>query len=243
MRTRYRIAVTDTLDALSAYVTSNTIQRMNRPETPIVAAPRNFSTIYNTTPRFLIKTGGTPDGRTQKIIVIINGTSYNSVTNATMFSVSGSLTNGVATIFKAPTQTLGSKTIIIRCENDAGASAEETRTITIAALTVEDIVPGVTLVKAAHMQSLRDAANSVRLYYGLSASIWQEVIIASRTQVRDWPLHMKELRTALDAVIVTINGFDTVAAFDVPLVSWIVFSPGSPRAAVMQQVITLISNL
>ncbi|GHU69140.1 hypothetical protein FACS1894184_12590 [Clostridia bacterium] len=235
--------MTDTLDAVSPYTTSNTIQRMNRPETPIITAHKNNTTIYNTTPRFLIKTGGTPDGRTQRIVVIINGTSYNSVTNAAMFSVSGSLTNGIATIFKAPTQTLGNKTIIIRCENDAGVSAEETRTLTITAPTVEDIVPGVTTVKAVHMQSLRDAVNSIRLYYGLSSVIWQEAIIANRTQIRDWPIHIKELRTALDAVIVSINGFDTVAAFDVPLVSWIAFSPGSPRADVIQQLITLINTL
>ncbi|GHU70719.1 hypothetical protein FACS1894184_16550 [Clostridia bacterium] len=216
---------------------------MNRPETPIITAPKNNSTIYNTTPRILIKTGGTPDGRTQKVVVVINGTSYNSVTNTPMFSVSGSLTNGIATIFKAPTQTLGNKTITIRCENDAGVSAEETRTITIAALTVEDIVPGVTTVKAAHMQSLRDAVNSVRLYYGLSSAIWQEAIIANRTQIRDWPLHVKEIRVALETVIAFINAHDTVSIFDVTLPVWVPLSIGSPRADVMRQILDSILSL
>ncbi|GHU77011.1 hypothetical protein AGMMS49992_23740 [Clostridia bacterium] len=199
--------------------------------------------IYSTTPRFLIKTGGTPDGRTQRIVVIINGTSYNSVTNASMFSVGGSLTNGVATIFKAPTQTLGNKTITIRCENDAGVSVEEIRNVTIGVLQVEEIVPSVTTVKATHIWALRLAAEDIRHYYGLPTNVWGSIIIQNRTQVRDWPLHIKEVRAALDAVIVAINSFDTVAAFDAPLVSWIAFSPGSPRAAVMQQVITLINLL
>ncbi|GHU68369.1 hypothetical protein FACS1894184_10200 [Clostridia bacterium] len=199
--------------------------------------------IYSTVPRFLIKTGGTPDGRTQRIVVIINGTSYNSVSNATLFSVSGTLTNGVATIFRAPTLTPGDKTIIIRCENDAGVSTEERLPITIAALLVEEIVPGVTTVKSAHMQSLRTAADNIRYFYGLTTFQWANAIIQNRTQVRDWPLHIKELRTALEAVITMINGHDTITAFDVPMPFWLAMAIGPPRAGVMQQLITLISSL
>jgi hypothetical protein len=243
-RTRYRIAVTDALDVVSGYAVSNTIQRMSVPETPIVAAPSQGSTIYNTTPRFLIKTGGVPDGRIQRICVRIGaGAWQDSVENPERFSVSGLLQNGVATIFQSAPLQAGETTVTIRCVNDAGASAEVTRTFSVSLSLCEPIISKVTIVKAVHLQSLRDAVNHVRHFYGLSPAVWSESIIPHRTQIREWPLHIKEIRAALETVVAAVNSFDGAIMFDVPSIIWQFITTGSPTAAVMQQAIDLIMTL
>ena len=243
MRTRYRIAVTDALDVVSSYTVSNTIQRMSTPEMPIVSAPVNGSVIHNTTPRFLIKTGGTPDGRVQKVCVKIGTSAWkNSVSNPERFSVSGNLSNGVSTIYQAESLS-GEIALTIRCENDAGASVSVTRNFTVAPLPIETISAGVTIVKASHMQTLRNAANNNRHYYGLSPAVWQDTIFQHRTMIRDWPVHIKEVRAALEEVAVRINSHDTVSKFDVTVPNWLPISAGRPQAAVIQQLTELIQSL
>jgi hypothetical protein len=244
MRTRFRIAVTDALDVVSAYTTSNIIQRMSTPETPIVVAPRQVSTTYNTTPRFLIKTGGTPDGRTQRVCVKIgSGAWLDSVANANRFSISGLLQNGVSTIFRGESITAGDVVITIRCSNDAGFSAEVTRHITVLSTVCEPITASVTIIKAEHTNALRTAVNNLRLYYGMPQTVWQEPIIAHRTPTRDWPLHIKEVRAALEGVVALINAHDAVTTFDVPLPVWVPLTAGPPRADVANQIIDLIQTL
>lgn len=101
MYTRYRISVTDTLDAVSAYVVSGTVKKNSPPTAPVIVCPVSGSSNYNATPRFMITTGIEPDGQTQIVEVKIDsGAWFNSVDNPEMFSVSGYLGNGVKRYIK-----------------------------------------------------------------------------------------------------------------------------------------------
>nr|WP_239541328.1 hypothetical protein [Pullulanibacillus pueri] len=241
--TRYRISVTDALDAVSAYVVSNAVKKNSPPVAPIVDCPMSGNFTYNATPRFMITTGIEPDGQTQIVEVRIDSGSWqNSVDNPERFSVSGYLGNGVKTIYQAEPLSAGNHTVTFRClDSDIeSASTEVVRTFTILALPFEIITANVTHVKAVHIQTLRTAVNRVRSYYNLSVATWKEDIIAGKTTVKNWPFHIVEIRKAIDSIIIMVNGFDSSQAFDIPPVTWLPIGTGRPKADVMQQIHDLI---
>ena len=246
MYTRYRISVTDTLDAVSAYVVSGTVKKNSPPTAPIIVCPVSGSSSYNTTPRLMIITGTEPDGQTQIVEVKIDaGAWFNSVGNPEMFSVSGYLGNGVKTVYQAAPLTAGNHTVAIRClDSDIESSSPEVvRTFTILPQPFVTITANETHVKAIHIQALRTAVNTVRSYYNLSPVAWSEDIVAGRSTVKNWPFHITELRKAIEPVVTAINGFDASSAFDIPPGTWLPIGTGRPRADVMQQVQDLILML
>lgn len=244
--TRYRISVTDTLDAVSAYVISGTVKKNSPPSAPVIVCPPSSGSSYNTTPRFMITTGIEPDGQSQIVEVKIDtGAWINSVDNPERFSTSGYLGNGVKTVYQAETLAAGSHSITTRClDSDIeSASPEVVRTFTVLMTPFETITANETHVKAAHIQTLRSAVNTVRSYYGLSPATWSEDISAGKTTVKNWPFHITELRKAIEPVITAVNGFDSSSAFDIPAVTWLPIGAGRPKADVMQQIQNLILTL
>lgn len=244
--TRYRISVTDTLDAVSAYVISGTVKKNSPPSAPVIVCPPSGGSSYNTTPRFMITTGVEPDGQSQIVEVKIDtGAWINSVDNPERFSTSGYLGNGVKTVYQAETLAAGSHSITIRClDSDIeSASPEVVRTFTILITPFETITANETHVKAAHIQTLRTAVNMVRSYYGLAPATWSEDVAAGKTTVKNWPFHIAELRKAIEPVIMAVNGFDSSSSFDIPSVTWLSIGAGRPKADVMQQIQNLIFTL
>lgn len=244
--TRYRISVTDALDAVSAYVVSNTVKKNSPPTAPLITGPVSGSSSYNTTPRFLITTGIEPDEQSQIVEVRIdNGDWFNSVDNPEMFSVSGYLGNGVKTIFQPATLIPGNHTVTIRClDIDIESSSPEViRNFTILSPPFETIAANETHVKAAHIKVLRTATNMVRSYYNLPSVTWKEQIVAGRTTVKNWPFHITEIRKAIEGIISSVNSFDPSSAFDILPVTWLPIGTGRPRADVMQQIQDLIITL
>lgn len=244
--TCYRISVTDALDAVSGYTVSNAVKRNSPPPALTVTAPVNGSSTYNPNPRFLIKTGIEPDGQTQIAAVRIgSGAWQDSVNNKALFSVNGYLNNNTALIFRPGTQTAGAKTVTFRCLDNGieASSAEVSRNINILPSPFETITANVTHVKANHITALRTAVNTVRAYYGMAAILWKEDISAGKTEIKNWPFHILELRRAIEPVISFINSFDTVTAFDVPAVTWLPIGNGRPRADVMLQIQNLLLAL
>jgi len=244
--TRYRISVTDTLDAVSGYAVSNNVKRNSPPPAPTVVAPVNNSSTYNANPRFLIKTGVEPDGQTQTAAVKVgSGAWQDSVNNASLFSRSGYLGDNIAAIFRPGQQSNGAKTAAFRCLDNGieAASAEVSRNFTVLASPFETITANQTHVKAAHIQTIRTAVNTVRNYYGLAAVSWKEDISAGRTEAKNWPFHILEIRRAIEPIITLINNHDTVTTFDVSAVSWLPIGNGRPRADVMNQLYSLILSL
>lgn len=244
--TRYRISVTDTLDAVSAYVISGTVKKNSPPSAPVIVCPPSSGSSYNTTPRFMITTGIEPDGQSQIVEVKIDtGAWINSVDNPERFSTGGYLGNGVKTVYQAETLAAGSHSITIRClDSDIeSASPEVVRTFIVLPTPFETITANETHVKAAHIQTLRTAVNMVRSYYGLSSATWSEDISAGKTTVKNWPFHITELRKAIEPVITAVNGFDSSSAFDIPAVTWLPIGAGRPKADVMLQIQNLILTL
>jgi hypothetical protein len=246
MYTRYRISVTDTLDAVSAYVVSGTVKKNSPPTAPVIVCPVSGSSSYHTTPRFMITTGIEPDGQTQIVEVKIDsGAWFNSVGNPEMFSVSGYLGNGVKTVFQVPTLTVGSHTVTVRClDSDIESSSPEVvRNFTVLQPPFETITANETHVKSPHIQALRTAVNMARGYYNLPPATWSEEIVAGKTTVKNWPFHITELRKAIEPVITIINSFDSSSTFDIPPITWIPIETGRPRADVMQQIQDLFITL
>lgn len=242
--TRYRISVTDTLDAISAYVTSNTVKKNSPPTAPIIDCPQTGSSTYNVKPRFMITMGTEPDGQTQVLEVKIDsGAWFSSVNNPELFSTGGYLTNGVKTVFQAPTLTTGSHTVTFRSlDSDVlSKSAEVVRNITVLAPPFETITAGITPVKADHIKKIRNAVNIARNYYGLSSITWDAEVIAGKTTIKDWSHHVMEIRRALVPPITKINGFDpNSSAFDLPPGDWQPIGTGRPEADVMNQFYIII---
>lgn len=244
--TRYRISVTDTLDAVSAYVISGTVKKNSPPSAPVIVCPSSSGSSYNTTPRFMITTGVEPDGQSQIVEVKIDtGAWINSVDNPERFSTNGYLGNGVKTVYQAETLAAGSHSITIRClDSDIeSASPEVVRTFTILTTPFETITANETHVKAAHIQTLRTAVNMVRSYYGLSPATWSEEITVGKTTVKNWPFHITELRKAIEPVITAVNSFDSSSSFDIPPLTWLSIGAGRPKADVIQQIHNLILTL
>ena len=245
--TRYRISVTDTLGAVSAYVVSGSVKKNSPPAAPIVAAPKAGSATYNPMPRFLITTGTEPDGQAQKVGVRIGtGDWQDSAANPELFSQNGYLGSGIKTVFQADTALPeGSVTVFFRCLDEiiGSSSPEVTCTITVLTSPFDEIIANMTPVKASHIQTLRTAVNTVRNYYGLAAASWGENILTGKTTVKNWPYHILEIRAALEGVVTFINSFDMVTGFDVPEVDWLPLGTGRPRAVVMRQIQDLILAL
>ncbi len=244
--TRYRINVADTLGAVSSYVVSNYVKKNSPPAVPSISAPKANSATYNTTPRFLITTGTEPDGQLQSVFVRIGTNSWqDSVNNPERFSQNGYLNNGIKTIYQGEAQNIGSITATFKCldENIQSASAEVSRSFTILSSPFETIVPNATKVQAAHIKTIRTAVNTIRNYYGLAPVVWKEEIIVGKTQVKNWPYHIKEIIDAIEPVINFINQFDQTIIFDVPDFDWLPLGSSRPKAEVMNQIQNLILSL
>lgn len=244
--TRYRISVTDSLGGVTAYVLSNTVMRNSPPLAAFVEAPKAGATTYNSHPICLIQTQPEPDGHPQSIYVCgANGIWYNSVDNPDCFTTPGASAEAVKTVFFDPGEPeTGQQTIIVQCRDEYSTGASVTRNFTVAANPFEDIVANETHVKASHILTLRTAANHVRDYFNLPPYAWASEVVPGRTQVRDWPFHVLELRAAVQGVIDKINSFDiTAAEIRIAPIDWIDIGTGRPRADVMNQLMELILQL
>lgn len=245
MYTRYRIAVTDTLNALSSYVISATIQKNRPPLMPILLAPQDESNTYNRRPTVLIQTQADPDGHPQTIYVHVSSEDWlNSVDNPEYFSQGGSTVSGIKTVFSSPGIPLGKTSIEVQVRDDYQQGVSAVQAFTVLPSPFENITANETHVKADHITALRTAVNQIRNYYNLPNYAWSQEIIPGRTQVRDWPFHILELRAALQGAVDVLNHFDsTNTVFDIPDIDWLPLGTGRPRADVMNQLSGLIQKL
>ncbi len=228
---------TDSLNCVSEYVVSNVVIRNLPPPSPTVSAPKNGAITYNTQPRVLITLGTEPDGERQMLCVkTADGTWMDSVNNPSNFSVSGWLGDHAAVTFHHDPLTPGTYTISVKAKDESvqAESGELSRTFTVAASPFTEIIPNETPVKAEHITVLRIAVNNVRNYYGMSAYAWREEVIPGRTQIKNWPSHITELRRAVDEIIST---------FALPPVEWIPIEIVRPQASVMNQLQDILLSL
>ena len=245
MFTRYRIAVTDTLNAVSPYVISNSIKKNTVPAALTIAAPKNSSATFNPNPLYLIQVGADADGEEQTLFVYsASGVWMNSVDHPEHFGHGGKYNEGERTIFRDSTTAPGTYTIRFESHDDYSSSVTVSRTITVLPSPFEEIIPNVTHVKASHILTIRSATNTVRNYYSLAAFNWSKAITAGVTEVRDWVFHILEIRSALNPVIDLVGSFHPEAMpFSMADFEWIPLTTGRPKADVMTQIHELILSL
>lgn len=243
--TRYRIAVTDTLNAVSPYVISNSIKMNTVPATLTITAPKNGSVTYNQNPRYLIQVGADADGEDQTLFIYsTSGVWLNSVDHPEHFCKGGTFGEGDRAVFQDNTTAPGTYTVRFESHDDYSSSVTVSRTITVLPSPFEEIIPNVTHVKASHILAIRTAVNTVRNYYGMTAFSWSKAITAGVTEVRDWVFHILEIRSALNPVIDLINNYNcNTSTFDVDAFGWIPLTTGRPKADVMTQIHELILSL
>lgn len=242
MFTRYRIAVTDTLNAVSSYVISNVIKKNTSPPALTIAAPKDSSSTYDPTPRYLIQVGVEADGEPQTIHVFsTSGTWLNTVDNPEHFCHGGTFTDNERTIFRDNITSPGTYTVRFEAHDEYSASTVVSRTITVLPNPFEEIIENVRHVKAEHILTIRTAVNVVRNYYGMTAFSWGSSVVSGVTKVRDWVFHIVEIRRALDPVITLVNSFHSESmTFDVEDFEWISLTGGRPKASVVRQIYEVI---
>lgn len=242
MFTRYRIAVTDTLNAVSPYVISNSIKKNTVPATLTIAAPKNSSATFNPNPLYLIQVGADADSEEQTLFVYsASGVWMNSVDHPEHFGHGGKYNEGERTIFRDSDTAPGIYTIRFESHDDYSSSVTVSRTITVLPSPFEEIIPNVTHVKASHILTIRSATNTVRNYYNLAAFNWSKAITAGVTEVRDWVFHILEIRSALNPVIDLVGSFHPeTMPFSIDDFEWIPLTTGRPKADVMTQIHELI---
>jgi hypothetical protein len=236
--TRFRISVTDVLDGVSEFAFSNIVMRNSPPLAALVESPRAGAVTYNKYPICLIQTRPEPDGQPQTIWVNgANGEWYNSVDNSDLFTTPGATAAGIKTVFMFPKQPsefwAGSHTITFIIKDSFSESPEVRRTFTVLDSPFENITANKTHVKAAHILTLREAINNVRNYYNMSNYVWANDIISGTTQVRDFPFHIQEIRSAIMGVVEKINSY--ADGQKVIPIEWLPIGNGRPRADVMEQ--------
>lgn len=243
--TRYRIAVTDALNAVSSYVISNSIKKNTNPAALTVAAPKNGSSTYDPNPRCLLQVGADADGETQTIHVqSTSGSWLNTVDNPEHFCHGGTFTEGERTIFRDVNTAPGTYTLRFEAHDAYSSSVTVSRTITVLSSPFEEIVPNVTHVKASHILTIRTAVNTVRNYYNMTAFIWSSPVTPGVTQVRDWVFHVLEIRSALNPVIDLVGSFyPETMTFSMADFEWLPLTTGRPKADVMNQIHELILAL
>ena len=228
------------------YALSNIIRKASPPTAPVITAPKAGDVTYGTQPRFLITTGARLGSDTQKVCVRIGAAAWeDSVANPTRFSSAGHLANGAPTVYSPEPLAPGAYSVAFRCiDSVSGAIGPEVvRAFTVLPSPFENIQADVSRVKASHIQDQRMALNTIRAYYSLSAVKWAEEVAAGKTQVKNWPFHVLELRRSLEQVIDVINGFDTAGSNKITAPLWLSIETGRPKASVMLQLQEAILSL
>ena len=221
------------------------MRKLTPPTQPAVFAPQAGGVTYNTRPRFLLRTGDA-SGLQQAVCVRTDAVVWeDSAGEPERFSPSGYLSENLSAVYRHPETVPGSKTVSFRAfaQGIGVPGTEVTRSFTLAVLPLEEITANETMVKAAHVQTLRAAVNAVRRYYGMAAVVWAEDVVAGKTPIRNWTFHVLELRKAMEQIIEMIHDFAPGSTLGVPIPDWLPIAPGRPKAVVMSQLREILCEL
>jgi len=114
--------------------------------------------------------------------------------------------------------------------------------ISHASWTDETLQAGVSAPKAAHITELRTALGQICRWYGLTAPVWSENIVAGVTPTLGWYGHISEIWACINRVVSAVNGWDdTNSIMDINLPTFVI-SP-VPSASVIMALRDIIKNL
>lgn len=246
--TKYRVYALDALELQSSgYAQSNTVRKVAPPGVPEIFAPsgKPNAVTYNTNPRILIYAprDGNPDMFSQTVFVKVNSAGWqNSVTHAASFSRGGVFASAIETIYRPGEIPIGTASVSVKVNNGIVDSEQPTRNFTVASPPIDNFESG-TPVKSDHIRVLREMMDKVCSYYGRGSYSWNQEIIPGKTQIRDWPLHVREIRSAIMSLVSNIFAVGGgVSAID-PNIEWLPLGHGRPRADVMNQLVDVIMTL
>lgn len=207
----------DTLGIRSEWATSTALMAVNPlPAVPSIIFPTSGKTTYNPRPRVGVRLTGGVQGKGHSVRLTFNGVERSSVGSyeSEFSKVGNTLKTGDAFVWRL-NEPLGATTVIAKnfLTNDGIADLPVANrpsqfNVSVAVFTVTDPVLTVNLtqVKAAHINELRSALNTVEGYYGMTATTWDETITKDSTNIK--ASHIYELRSAVDRIITYVNQFD-----------------------------------
>lgn len=183
---------------------------------PTIMFPTTNRATYSTRPRVGIKVQQGAPSRQFSLKLNFNNVERSTVGDlSTEFSKTGNaIQNNTQVLWRLNTA-LSYLPVVIKDvrTNDGVAdlpagSRPSQRTIVITQLSLTDslLTPNLTQVKAAHINELRNAINTMETYYGLSLTAWSEPIVKDVTNIKSG--HITELRLAVDRIIQYVNLFD-----------------------------------
>ena len=234
---KYRVRARDVFGQVSLYTESTTIRRNQAPNAPAINYPPTEKTTYNIRPRILVTIGSEPDGQAQSLA----SAGYTP-------STAGPYAPGKKLVLrKADAASPGAVSFSVTPSDDMGAAGD------VAGVSAAYVAPnwtdapvqkGGTRPKAAHMNELRTAINTMRSYYGLPDVVWAESIEAGTTSPRNWPAHITEMRAAINEIVALVNGWDASSTTNnIVLPAWTSIRGAQPQADVMEQLRAVIALL
>jgi hypothetical protein len=163
-------------------------------------------------------------------------------------STTGNLAAGKKIVLRKSTVLTEGSTSLDATATDTEGGVSLTNTVNfnyaVPVHTNTPIYQNLTLIRASDITELRAMVDNVRLYYGMAAYAWAETVTANSTSLGGWKDHVLELRTAIDAILTLVNGWDTASStHNIPAISWISIPTNSPSKAVMDQLRAVIPTL
>ena len=187
-------------------------------------------TIFNMYPRILITMG--TDSHTQSV----------SATGFTASRASGLTTGDKVLLHRTGTPGSGSTTITATDVYGESAAITSTWEYVPLAWTDYGLWPGTTLIKAIHINELRDAFDAICDYYGLDHTDWGDPVEAGVTSTRLYPGHITQLQQTAERIADYINNWDSESSIgNVVLPAWT--DPATFKAACvneLRQAVTLL---
>lgn len=220
------------LSSASASLKSNTA-----PSAATIQAPISGKATYNPKPRLLVTVGADSDGHQQTV----TAPGYSPSTAGACAPGKKLVLQRIGALIEA-----GSVTDTLTSTDALGLTSTASRSYTYGPCTFTDssLASGITTIKAAHINELRSAINTVREYYGLAPVTWASTVAAGITSLGVWKAHIQEIREALEGMAAFINGWDTASTTNnVTLPEWIAIPLNKPTAAVVRQLRDVIPLL
>lgn len=220
------------LSSASASLKSNTA-----PSAATIQAPISGKATYNPKPRLLVTVGADSDGHQQTV----TAPGYSPSTAGACAPGKKLVLQRIGALMEA-----GSVTDTLTSTDALGLTSTASRSYTYGPCTFTDssLASGITTIKAAHINELRAAINTVREYYGLAPVTWASTVAAGITSLGGWKAHIQEIREALEGIAAFINGWDTASTTNnVTLPEWIAIPLNKPTVAVVRQLRDVIPLL
>jgi len=190
---RYQVRSNDALGVSSGWRISGNVRRNSVPATPSFVFPANNQTVFTLTPTVRVMVGAEPDGQTQTLQISVNSGTWQTVQG---MSASGGTANAT------PTLIVGQNTVTVRVLDSLNAASNTaSRTITVVikewarAISTGVVIANTTISHQADITEMLTAVNTVRAYYGLTAS----TLPGTAGKWADWKLRIEALQTAIAA--------------------------------------------